>query len=143
MKNQAKVAGHFLGDRLRPGGSLGSLGPGQGAVVRVGTERLAVYRDDDGDTHALSARCTHLGCLVAFNSAERAWECPCHGSRFDIDGEVVQGPAVRPLERRRLRTRDAEGTGGRLRGGARRGRRVGEPVVGGRARLPGPRGAYS
>ncbi|MFF9622995.1 FAD-dependent oxidoreductase [Streptomyces griseosporeus] len=103
LKNQAKVARHFVGDRLRPGRSLADLGPGQGAVVRVGAERLAVYRDEDGGTHALSARCTHMGCLVSFNSAERAWECPCHGSRFDTDGNVVQGPAVKPLEQRRLR----------------------------------------
>ncbi|MFE2261100.1 FAD-dependent oxidoreductase [Streptomyces griseosporeus] len=108
LKNQAKVARHFVGDRLRPGRSVADLGPGQGAVVRVGADRLAVYRDEDGETHALSARCTHMGCLVSFNSAERAWECPCHGSRFDTDGNVVQGPAVKPLERRRLRGPDEE-----------------------------------
>jgi glycine/D-amino acid oxidase-like deaminating enzyme/nitrite reductase/ring-hydroxylating ferredoxin subunit len=100
LKNQAKVAAHFVGDRLRPGPSAADLAPGEGAVVRVGAERLAVYRDEDGHRHAVSARCTHLGCLVSFNSAERAWECPCHGSRFGIEGEVLQGPAVRPLERR-------------------------------------------
>ncbi|MCE0447791.1 Rieske 2Fe-2S domain-containing protein [Streptomyces tricolor] len=50
----------------------------------------------------MSARCTHLGCLVSFNRAERAWECPCHGSRFAVDGSVIQGPAVEPLERREL-----------------------------------------
>jgi Rieske Fe-S protein len=59
-----------------------------------------VYRDEDGQLHAVSARCTHLGCLVAFNAAERTWECPCHGSRFDVDGKVLQGPAVRPLDPR-------------------------------------------
>jgi Rieske Fe-S protein len=50
--------------------------------------------------HALSARCTHLGCIVAFNDAETAWQCPCHGSRFAVDGSVIQGPANRPLERK-------------------------------------------
>jgi Rieske Fe-S protein len=74
--------------------------PGEGAVVRAGTDRVAVYRDEQGELHALTARCTHLGCLVSFNSAERAWECPCHGSRFDTEGRVLQGPATRPLEQR-------------------------------------------
>ncbi|MFF9804813.1 FAD-dependent oxidoreductase [Streptomyces coeruleorubidus] len=103
LRTQAKVAGHFVGDRLRPSPPVESLPPGEGAVVRAdGHHRLAVYRDDDGNLHSFSARCTHLGCLVAFNSAERAWECPCHGSRFDTDGKVIQGPATKPLEQRDL-----------------------------------------
>ncbi|MFC7842734.1 FAD-dependent oxidoreductase [Streptomyces sp. NPDC001046] len=100
LKTQAKVAGHFVGDRLRPSPPVESLPPGEGAVVRADGHRVAVYRDDDGALHAVSARCTHLGCLVDFNAAERAWECPCHGSRFDTDGKVIQGPATKPLEKR-------------------------------------------
>jgi glycine/D-amino acid oxidase-like deaminating enzyme/nitrite reductase/ring-hydroxylating ferredoxin subunit len=102
LKNQAKVAGHFVGDRLSsgPAHSVDDIAPGDGAVVRVEGKRCAVYRDDSGQVHAVSARCTHMGCLVAFNRAERAWECPCHGSRFGTDGEIVQGPATRPLEKR-------------------------------------------
>ncbi|MGW4564402.1 FAD-dependent oxidoreductase [Streptomyces sp. NPDC004561] len=100
LKTQAKVARHLVGDRLRPPASVEDLAPGDGALVRSGLERVAVHRDDAGDLHAVSARCTHLGCLVSFNRAERAWECPCHGSRFDVDGKVLQGPAVRPLEPR-------------------------------------------
>ncbi|MEU0738746.1 FAD-dependent oxidoreductase [Streptomyces sp. NPDC006134] len=100
LKTQAEVAGHFVGDRLRPAPPVDSLPPGEGAVVRAGGDRLAVYRDEAGALHAVSPRCTHLGCLVGFNAAERAWECPCHGSRFDTDGKVIQGPATRPLERR-------------------------------------------
>jgi len=68
----------------------------------VGGGRCAVYRDEAGDLHAVSARCTHLGCLVRFNDAELAWECPCHGSRFAVDGSVIQGPANKPLEPRDL-----------------------------------------
>ncbi|MFI5975230.1 FAD-dependent oxidoreductase [Streptomyces sp. NPDC051452] len=102
LKTQAKVARHFVGDRLKTPASVDDLAPGDGAVVRVGGDRLAVHRDDAGALHAVSARCTHLGCLVAFNRAECAWECPCHGSRFGVDGEVLQGPAVRPLEQREL-----------------------------------------
>jgi Rieske Fe-S protein len=59
-----------------------------------------VYRDEAGGLHAVSLRCTHLGCLLRFNAAERSWDCPCHGSRFDVDGRVLEGPAVQPLEPR-------------------------------------------
>ncbi|KAB7834316.1 FAD-dependent oxidoreductase [Streptomyces mobaraensis] len=101
LRHQTEVARHFVGDRLRPGGAdaVAGIAPGTGEVVRVHGRHCAVYRDEDGTAHAVSARCTHLGCLVAFNAAERAWECPCHGSRFAPDGAVLQGPAVRPLER--------------------------------------------
>jgi glycine/D-amino acid oxidase-like deaminating enzyme/nitrite reductase/ring-hydroxylating ferredoxin subunit len=102
LKAQAHVTRHFIGDRLRDrcGGSLRDLTAGTGAVVRIAGEHRAVYRDENGELHALSATCTHLGCLVAFNDAERAWECPCHGSRFAMDGSILQGPANRPLEPR-------------------------------------------
>ncbi|GAA2945263.1 FAD-dependent oxidoreductase [Streptomyces enissocaesilis] len=102
LRFQAAAAGHFVGDRLpfvAGGGPASAIAPGEGAVVRSGARQLAVHRDDAGELHALSARCTHLGCIVRFNDAERAWECPCHGSRFGIGGEVLQGPAVRPLEK--------------------------------------------
>jgi len=103
MKLQAKVGGHFVIDRFLTGaGSLDEIAPGSGAILRVDNTRCAVYRDEDGALHAVSATCTHLGCIVRFNDAERAWECPCHGSRFDIDGSVLQGPANRPLKRRDL-----------------------------------------
>ncbi|MBG0565426.1 FAD-dependent oxidoreductase [Actinoplanes aureus] len=101
LKLQAKVAGHFVGDRLRPShvDSVDDIGPDSGAVVRIGGRQCAVYRDDAGTVHAVSARCTHLGCIVHFNDAEKVWECPCHGSRFGVDGTVIQGPANTPLER--------------------------------------------
>ncbi|MFI9122300.1 FAD-dependent oxidoreductase [Streptomyces bikiniensis] len=104
LKVQGSVLKHFVGDRLRAShvDSVEDIAPGSGAVVRVGGRRCAVYRDESGTAHAVSARCTHLGCLVHFNDAERAWECPCHGSRFGTDGSVIQGPAVRPLDPRPL-----------------------------------------
>lgn len=97
---QAEVARHFVGDRLTTShvDSVDEIPPGSGAVVRLRGRRCAVYRAEDGTARAVSARCTHLGCLVAFNPAERTWECPCHGSRFGVDGAVLEGPAVRPLE---------------------------------------------
>lgn len=98
LKLQAKVARHFIGDRLSSHvDSADQIPRGQGAVTRLEGQRCAVYRDDDGAITAVSARCTHLGCIVQFNDAETAWECPCHGSRFAIDGTVIQGPANKPL----------------------------------------------
>jgi Rieske Fe-S protein len=97
-----KVGVDLVGDRLAPGqiSSAAELAPGTAGVVRSGTERTGVYRDRDGALHAVSMRCTHLGCLVRFNAAETSWDCPCHGSRFDVDGAVLEGPAVHPLPRR-------------------------------------------
>ena len=104
LKLQAEVARHFVGDRVRTAhvDSLDEIPAGTGAVIRRGAEQRAVYRDESGALHALSARCTHLGCIVHFNDAERAWECPCHGSRFAVDGAVIQGPANKPLERKEV-----------------------------------------
>ena len=97
---QAKVARHFVGDRVRssPVSSVAGIEPGGGAVLRVGGERCAVYRDADGAYQAVSATCSHLGCIVRFDADGPAWECPCHGSRFATDGSVLHGPATRPLD---------------------------------------------
>jgi glycine/D-amino acid oxidase-like deaminating enzyme/nitrite reductase/ring-hydroxylating ferredoxin subunit len=101
-KAQAWVGAHFVGDRLSPAQARSSddVPRGEARVVRSGVGKVGVYRDDDGALHAVSLRCTHLGCLVSFNSAERSWDCPCHGSRFDVDGGVIAGPATKPLEAR-------------------------------------------
>ncbi|WP_406864966.1 FAD-dependent oxidoreductase [Streptomyces sp. HUAS MG47] len=102
VREQREVAAHYLGDRrrLERAESLDALLPGTGAVVRDHGQPRAVQRDVSGVLHALSARCTHMGCLVAYNEAEQTWECPCHGSRFAPDGTVLQGPATEPLPRR-------------------------------------------
>jgi glycine/D-amino acid oxidase-like deaminating enzyme/nitrite reductase/ring-hydroxylating ferredoxin subunit len=104
VKENAQVAMRFVGDRLKHPAkrSLDSLQPGEGALVQHDGEQVAAARDDDGTLHAVSARCTHLGCLVAWNNAERSWDCPCHGSRFGVDGTVLEGPAVHRLERKPL-----------------------------------------
>ncbi|MFV5994872.1 Rieske 2Fe-2S domain-containing protein [Streptomyces sp. NPDC056231] len=78
--------------------SVNDISPSSGTVVQLPGKRWAVYRDEVGYASALSARCTHLGCLVQFNDAEQVWECPCYGSRFATDGSVLHGPATRPLE---------------------------------------------
>ncbi|MCR6629254.1 MAG: FAD-dependent oxidoreductase [Magnetospirillum sp.] len=76
---------------------IAAIAPGSGAVVRSGLSKLAVYRDEAGHVHKRSAVCSHLRCLVAWNDAERSWDCACHGSRFDRFGRVLNGPAVAPL----------------------------------------------
>jgi glycine/D-amino acid oxidase-like deaminating enzyme/nitrite reductase/ring-hydroxylating ferredoxin subunit len=98
----ARVGADFVGDRLKsPEAAREEDVPrGEARVVRDGLGRKGVYRDEAGEVHAVSMRCTHLGCLVRFNAAETSWDCPCHGSRFDVDGRVLEGPAVDPLERR-------------------------------------------
>jgi glycine/D-amino acid oxidase-like deaminating enzyme/nitrite reductase/ring-hydroxylating ferredoxin subunit len=80
-------------------GSFDEIKPGQGAIVRQGLKKVAAYRDDAGALHACSAACTHLGCHLHWNSFERCWDCPCHGSQFSIDGEVLNAPAIFPLEK--------------------------------------------
>lgn len=79
------------------GDAIDDLAPGTAAVVRAGGHPVAAFRDEDGTVSAVSARCTHLSCIVGFNDAERTWDCPCHGSRFGIDGRVIDGPATRDL----------------------------------------------
>jgi nitrite reductase/ring-hydroxylating ferredoxin subunit len=99
VTENAHVARRLVGDRARPRPDGSSLGPGEGAIVREGHRHHAVYRDESGAAHVLSARCPHLGCLVAWNEADREWECPCHGSRFAGEGDLLQGPATTGLER--------------------------------------------
>ncbi len=77
--------------------SLSDIPPGHGAVVTADGKRLAVFRDEQGSLHALSPRCTHMGCTVDWNHADRTWDCPCHGSRYSVQGEVIVGPAEKPL----------------------------------------------
>jgi len=101
-KAQLWVGAHLIGDRLTPAeaSSAEEVPAGEARVVRAGLGKVGVYRDEAGAAHAVSLRCTHLGCLVHWNGAERSWDCPCHGSRFDVDGAVLAGPATKPLQRR-------------------------------------------
>jgi len=75
-------------------GDVAAIKPGEGAIIGRGRGKIAVYRDERGDIHQLSAVCTHLYCIVHWNDTERTWDCPCHGSRFDPYGKVVNGPAI-------------------------------------------------
>lgn len=98
----ANVAKRLIGDRLRtlkvPAAE--DLKPGEGGVVDADGEKVAAYRSESGMLYMVSATCTHLGCQVTWNTGEKSWDCPCHGSRFSYDGEVIQGPATKNLERK-------------------------------------------
>lgn len=101
LKENKDYPFHLVRDRFRTGrcADLPALARGEGRVVKARGEHLAVARTADGHLVALSAVCTHMGCTVQWNTAEQTWDCPCHGSRFRVDGEILSGPAERPLER--------------------------------------------
>jgi len=77
--------------------SVAEIPPGQGAILRSGLSKLAVYKDNNGDTCEFSAKCPHLGAIVRWNPGEQTWDCPAHGSRFGCEGKVIHGPAVQGL----------------------------------------------
>lgn len=105
-----KAAGEFLKENLNvaaqykdhlTGGDVDDpsmIPKGSGMVLREGTRKVACFRDQHGELHKMSAVCTHMGCIVDWNSGEKSWDCPCHGSRFDPHGAVINGPAIKPLE---------------------------------------------
>ena len=100
VKENVDYPVHLVKDRLKgpTATSLADVANGEGKIVELAGQKTAVYRDDHGLLHAVSPVCTHMGCLVGFNPAEKTWDCPCHGSRFDKDGKVLNGPATTPLE---------------------------------------------
>ena len=100
LKENLDVARHFVQDRVGLPGreAVDGLQPGEGVVARIGAEAYAVSRGDAGTLRSCSPLCTHMHCHVAWNTAERSWDCPCHGSRFAPDGTVIQGPATRDLD---------------------------------------------
>jgi Rieske Fe-S protein len=75
-----------------------TLGPGAGVIGSHNGQPVAVYKTADGVVGAVSAVCTHFGCTVGFNAADQTWDCPCHGSRYDLEGHVIRGPADRDLD---------------------------------------------
>jgi glycine/D-amino acid oxidase-like deaminating enzyme/nitrite reductase/ring-hydroxylating ferredoxin subunit len=93
-----ETAKGVVADRLkREAKELAEVPAGEGRLMRIGGQQLAVYRDAEGDVHACSAICPHLKCVVHWNAFEESWDCPCHGSRFDAKGEAVEGPSMHDL----------------------------------------------
>jgi glycine/D-amino acid oxidase-like deaminating enzyme/nitrite reductase/ring-hydroxylating ferredoxin subunit len=102
-ENVDAVVGHLIGDRVKTFGrtpGAESLEAGEGRIVQLDGQTVAAFRHEDGTLTAVSAVCRHVGCLVSFNRAERTWDCPCHGSRYTLEGRVIQGPSLRDLELR-------------------------------------------
>jgi glycine/D-amino acid oxidase-like deaminating enzyme/nitrite reductase/ring-hydroxylating ferredoxin subunit len=106
IKHNVDVLKKFIGtwfdrDKLE---QFAELAPGEAKVVRYEGEKIALYKDDQGELHAINPLCTHMKCSVAWNNAERTWDCPCHGSRFSFEGQVLTGPADHDLEKIEIRT---------------------------------------
>ena len=99
IKENANVAAQYaswlVAENAQP---VDSLPRGEGIVMNQGLKKIAVYRTTKGDLKTLSAACPHLGGVVSWNSVEKSWDCPCHGSRFNCFGKVIEGPAVSDLQ---------------------------------------------
>ncbi|NLP52988.1 FAD-dependent oxidoreductase [Bacillus sp. RO1] len=100
ISSNMNVAGHLIEGKLdRPSKKPEDLGLDEGGVVMINGRRAGAYKDDKGEVHCVDTTCTHLGCEVEWNHGDRSWDCPCHGSRFSIHGDVLEGPADKPLEK--------------------------------------------
>ena len=99
-KENADVAVHVTVDYVKPGqvSDVDAIPKGEGRVIRRGIHKVAAFKDESGKVHERSAVCTHMKCIVDWNTAEKSWDCPCHGSRFDALGRVIAGPAISDLE---------------------------------------------
>lgn len=98
VKENAAVAAHLLSGYLsRRPKSFDELSPGDAAILKIDGKTVAAFKDEQGQVHAVSAVCTHMGCILGWNETDRSWDCPCHGSRFALDGEVIHGPATKAL----------------------------------------------
>lgn len=97
VRNNAHVGVRFIKDRISASPESDEPRPGTGLIVRRGLKPVAVSCDDNGVVRRVSAVCPHLGCVVGFNDGDQTWDCPCHGSRFDLDGTVLDGPSTKPL----------------------------------------------
>ncbi len=85
--------------RLASGDNLENVSPGEGKIIEYEGRKVGVYRNEEGEYFCINPVCSHLKCALAFNEAEKTWDCPCHGSRFDIKGNILEGPAVHPIDK--------------------------------------------
>ena len=89
------ITGKFPAEKLE---LIAGIAAGEAAIVKYEGHIIAMYKDETHQLHALNPGCTHINCTVKWNTAEKSWDCPCHGSRFAIDGEVLTGPAQQNLQ---------------------------------------------
>jgi Rieske Fe-S protein len=101
VEHGANVVSSFIADKLSVDkiASLVELNNDEARIVKYEGDTYAMYKDQGGVLHAISSNCSHINCTIAWNRAEKTWDCPCHGSRFNINGKVLTGPAVRDLDR--------------------------------------------
>lgn len=101
VKENVDVVKEFIGKRIgvEELQALAGLAPGEAKVVKFEGSQLAIYKSEEGKLHALNPVCTHAKCIVDWNKAEKTWDCPCHGARYDVDGQVLTGPARKALEK--------------------------------------------
>jgi glycine/D-amino acid oxidase-like deaminating enzyme/nitrite reductase/ring-hydroxylating ferredoxin subunit len=99
FKENLNVADNLISGKLQALPTDVTLEPGEGKAVEVDGKKAGAYRDMDGNIYIVDTTCKHLGCEVHWNSAEKSWDCPCHASRYNYDGTVIEGPARMPLDR--------------------------------------------
>jgi glycine/D-amino acid oxidase-like deaminating enzyme/nitrite reductase/ring-hydroxylating ferredoxin subunit len=102
VKENLDVAVNFISGKLSLGSINDELKPNEGKVIRGEGQRIGAYKDANGDLHLVDNTCTHMGCELSWNDAETTWDCPCHGSRFSVDGDIVEGPTTKPLKKIKL-----------------------------------------
>ncbi|WP_305852474.1 FAD-dependent oxidoreductase [Gracilibacillus caseinilyticus] len=99
MRNNSDVATEFVKGKLSPTDHIKHLKPDSSAKIKQNGATVGVYKDNDHQLHAIDPTCTHLGCECNWNQSEKSWDCPCHGSRFNYDGKVIEGPATKNLDK--------------------------------------------
>lgn len=99
IKQNLDVAINFIFGKLFTGSSDGKIKKGEGKIIDLAGQKIGAYRDEKGKLYLIDTTCTHMGCELKWNDAERTWDCPCHGSRFSPTGEVIDGPAFKPLDK--------------------------------------------
>jgi len=95
--SNADVAKHLVAGKLKPAEALKDLPSGEARIVSIDDDKVGAFRDDKGNLHLVDITCTHMGCELSWNEAERSWDCPCHGSRFTYEGDIIEGPALSRL----------------------------------------------
>ena len=114
MTQNLNVIKKLIGGKISPKAEISEIAAGEGKIAEAYNERAAVYKDEGGQLYVLSSSCSHMGCAVTWNEAEKTWDCPCHGSRYSATGEVIQSPAVKGLVPLKGTVQRVRQPGGRL-----------------------------